>query len=115
MFTPDPIRKPFQTFNLFNRVTPFKSFQVGGLFGYSSVNYPAASCGVSEQCDANFPKGVTPECFYRGSAMLTTTLSQVGGPVPDSPGFPLKACGNDGLRNGNYGNAASYGESTRRD
>ena len=48
MFTPDPIRKPFQTFNLFNRVTPFKSFQVGGLFGYSSVNYPAASCGVSE-------------------------------------------------------------------
>ena len=31
-----------------------------------------------------YPKGVTPECFYRGSTMLTTTLSHVewvGGPV----------------------------------
>jgi hypothetical protein len=27
MFTLDPIRKPFQTFNSFNRVAPFKSFQ----------------------------------------------------------------------------------------
>ena len=30
------------------------------------------------------PKGVTPECFNRGSTMLTTTLSHVewvGGPV----------------------------------
>ena len=48
-----------------------------------------------------FPNLVTPECFNRGSAMLTTTLSQVewvGGPDPDSPGFPLKACGNDGPR-----------------
>ena len=25
----------------------------------------------------------------------------IGGPVPDPPGFPLKACGNDGLRIGN--------------
>ena len=35
-------------------------------------------------------KGVTPECFNRGSTMLTTTLSHiewVGGPVPVSPGF----------------------------
>jgi hypothetical protein len=59
------------------------------------------------------PKVVTPECFYRGSTMLTTTLSQVewvGGPARVSPGFPPfetlravsiverpKACGNDGL------------------
>jgi len=38
--------------------------------------------------------------FYRGSTALTTTLSHVewvGGPVPDPPGFPLQACGNDGL------------------
>jgi hypothetical protein len=32
----------------------------------------------------NFSKVVTPECFYRGL-------------VGVSPGFPLKACGNDGL------------------
>ena len=25
----------------------------------------------------------------------------IGGPVPVSPGFPLKACGNDGLRKSN--------------
>jgi len=25
----------------------------------------------------------------------------IGGPVPDSPGFPLKAYGNDGLRKEN--------------
>jgi hypothetical protein len=25
----------------------------------------------------------------------------IGGPDPDSPGFPLKACGNDGLRKEN--------------
>jgi len=45
-------------------------------------------------------KVVTPECFYRGSTVLTTTLSYVewvGGPVRVSHGFPLKACGNDGL------------------
>jgi len=47
-----------------------------------------------------YPKGVTPECFNRGSTMLTTTLSHaewVGGPVPVSPGFPIRAFGNDGL------------------
>ena len=41
-----------------------------------------------------------PECFNRGSTMLTTTLSHVewvGGPVPVSPGFPIEAFGNDGL------------------
>jgi hypothetical protein len=47
-----------------------------------------------------YPKGVTPECFNRGSTMLTTTLSEVewvGGPVPVSPGFPIDAFGNDKL------------------
>ena len=60
-----------------------------------------------------YPKGVTPECFNRGSTMLTTTLNQVewvGGPVPVSHGFPtvrephrpegnrgIEAFGNDGL------------------
>ncbi len=33
-----------------------------------------------------------------------------GGPVLTSPGFPLKACGNDGLRKGNKFYAASCGE-----
>jgi bacterioferritin (cytochrome b1) len=32
------------------------------------MNYPAASCGVSEGVDKSFPEGVTPECFYRGSS-----------------------------------------------
>jgi len=31
-------------------------------------NDPAASCGVSVERDENCPKGVTPECFYRGSS-----------------------------------------------
>jgi hypothetical protein len=33
-----------------------------------TMNYPAASCGVSEELDENYPKAVTPECFYRGSS-----------------------------------------------
>jgi hypothetical protein len=48
----------------------------------------------------NYPKVVTPECFYRGSTLLTTTLSHVewvGGPVIASSGFPIQAFGNDGL------------------
>ena len=32
-----------------------------------TMNYPAASCGVSETGDEICLKGVTPECFYRGS------------------------------------------------
>jgi hypothetical protein len=82
------------------------------------MNNPAASCGLSELGDEICLKGVTPECFYRGSTVLTTTLSRVewvGGPVPNPPGFPLKACGNDGLRIDNFLNAASCGESTHRD
>jgi hypothetical protein len=47
-------------------------------------------------------KVVTPECFYRGSTLLTKTLSRLSkgrGSSPNiPPGFPLKACGNDGLR-----------------
>jgi len=30
------------------------------------MNYPAASCGASQERDGEYPKGVTPECFYRG-------------------------------------------------
>jgi hypothetical protein len=46
MFTLDPIRKPFQTFNSFNRVATFKSFQGAGLGGYSSVKnkFSASVC-----------------------------------------------------------------------
>ena len=32
------------------------------------MNYPAASCEISEECEGNYLKGVTPECFYRGSS-----------------------------------------------
>ncbi len=39
----------------------------------------------------------------------------IGAPVPNSPGFPLKTCGNDGLGNPNQCDAASRWESTRRD
>jgi|GEM_PF-5265668 len=36
-----------------------------------------SKCGVSKNWRI-YPKGVTPECFYRGSTMLlTTTLSHV--------------------------------------
>jgi hypothetical protein len=52
------------------------------------MNYPAAGCGVSEKRDENYPKASPPNVF-------------IGGPVPVSPGFPLKACGNDGRRKGN--------------
>ena len=34
----------------------------------------------------------------------------VGGPDPDWPGFPLKACGNDGLRIGRCKDTVSCGE-----
>src|SRR4030095_13033836 len=50
-----------------------------------------------------FPlKGVTPECFYRG-------------PVRISPGFPLKACGNDGPLTSNLLNAARCWELLHHD
>jgi hypothetical protein len=61
----------------------------------------------------HFLKTVTPEFLYRGSTMLTTTLSHVewvGGPDPDFPGFPLKTCWNDGLRIGDLFDAASCAE-----
>jgi len=34
----------------------------------------------------------------------------IGGPGSDSPGFPLKTCGNDGLRIDCCEDAANYGE-----
>ena len=63
------------------------------------MNYPAASCGVSINIYDNSPKVVTPECFYRGSSHGSTVLTMTLRPVEwvrVSPGFPLKACGNDG-------------------
>ena len=47
-----------------------------------------------------FSKLSPPNVLIVVSTMLTTTLSHVewvGGPVRISPGFPLKAYGNDGL------------------
>src|SRR5713226_6422048 len=43
-------------------------------------------------------------------AQLSPPQVSSGGPVLTSPGFPLKACGNDGLRKGNKFYAASCGE-----
>jgi hypothetical protein len=46
------------------------------------------------------PNLVTPECFYRGSTVLTMILSPVEwvriSPVVSLVEPPLKACGNDG-------------------
>ena len=76
------------------------------------MNNPRRKPRVSELCHENYLQSVTPECFYRGSTMLTTTLSQVEGSGVQSrvrldftstssvwqAQPPLKACGNDGLR-----------------
>jgi hypothetical protein len=48
---------------------------------------PAANSGVSQELDKRYLNLVTPNVF-------------IGGPVIVSPGFPLEACGNDGLRRG---------------
>jgi len=48
---------------------------------------PAASSGVSKPVMGTIPIPSPPNVL-------------VGGPDPDWPGFPLKACGNDGLRIG---------------
>jgi hypothetical protein len=53
------------------------------------------------------PQGVTPERFYRGSTVLTTTLSHVewvGGLVPVLSGFPIEV-----------GDQSQEGEADRRD
>ena len=63
------------------------------------MNYPAASCGgIKKSFLIIFPEFSPPNVL-------------VGGPVGISPGFPLKACGNDGLREGIKFYAASCGES----
>src|SRR5213593_3100429 len=51
---------------------------------------------------------------YQHSAMRIVLKASppnvfIGGPVPNSPGFPLKACGNDGLGIANLLNPASCG------
>src|SRR3989338_904447 len=60
-----------------------------------------------------------PRSKLRGIKRNLKSLAQLspphvssGGPVLTSPGFPLKACGNDGLRKGNKFYAASCGEFT---
>ena len=43
------------------------------------MNYPAASCGVSENLYDNSSDFVTPECFYRGSSSgLDSRLKHAG-------------------------------------
>jgi hypothetical protein len=66
------------------------------------MNYPAASCGVSEERDENYPKASPPIVFI-GVQFRTRLDSR------------LKHAGNDGLRIGNLHNAASCGELTHRD
>ena len=64
------------------------------------LNFPQQAAG-NQNSAMRFVIVVHPESFYRGSTVLTTTLSHVewvGGPFEVSPGFPLKTCGNDGLR-----------------
>ncbi len=51
------------------------------------MNYPAASGGVSEHREERFTLCVTPECFYRGSTLLTTTLSKPSKGRGSSPDF----------------------------
>ncbi len=51
------------------------------------MNYPAANCGVSVVTSIH-PRGVTPECFNRGSILLSPVVSSV------EP--PIEAFGNDG-------------------
>jgi hypothetical protein len=50
------------------------------------VNFPAVSWPNTRRLMRIHPGVVTPECFNRGSSPN----------IP--PGFPLKACGNDGLQ-----------------
>jgi hypothetical protein len=66
------------------------------------LNSPGASWGYRNSVMRFCLKDVTPECFYRGS-------------TPDPHGFPLKACGNDGLGIDNLLGAASCGELIHRD
>src|SRR4029434_8049770 len=52
--------------------------------GQIGMNDPTGSCGVSEHSHKNLSKRRHPNIL-------------IGGPGPVSPGFPLEACGNDGL------------------
>ena len=58
------------------------------------MNYPQQATGYRMTFRTSFSSTVTPNVF-------------IGGPDPDSPGFPLKACGNDGLWIGDLLDAAS--------
>ena len=54
------------------------------------MNYSAVSCGVSDERDEIYPKGVTPECFYLGS--IRTRPIGVGNGLR-RPRPPNRACG----------------------
>ena len=60
------------------------------------------------------PTRTTPQAAgYQKNAMIPRASPPnvfIGGPVPNLSGFPLKACGNDGLRIGDLHNTASCGE-----
>ncbi len=62
-----------------------------GIFGrhISSLpnELPRRKRGVSEHRDENFTPCVTPECFDRGSTLLTTTLSKPSKGRGSSPDF----------------------------
>src|SRR6266545_7118370 len=60
------------------------------------MNYPQQAAGYRSVSCKRF-RFRHLQMFYRG-------------PDPDSPGFPLKTCGNDGLRIGDLFDAASYRE-----
>src|SRR5207247_9407789 len=63
------------------------------------------SYGAVAYSDTDFHRAdVTPSRAHSPPNVL------IGGPVPVSPGFPIEACGNDGLRNCHY--VASCGEFT---
>jgi hypothetical protein len=65
------------------------------------VNFPAASWPDTRRLMRIHRRVVTPECFNRGSSPN----------IP--PGFPLKACGNDGLEKVDSLNAANCGNRPR--
>jgi hypothetical protein len=52
-----------------------------------SDNELQQAAGHQETWMKIYPKGVTPECFYRGSTLLTTTLSRLSKGRGSSPSF----------------------------
>jgi hypothetical protein len=65
------------------------------------MNHPQQAEGYRKPSLRTIPNLVTPNVFIEG-------------PDPDSPGFPLKTCGNDGLWFGDLFNATSWGMNPQR-